>query len=330
VASEAAAGEWFQGCATVADAIRKSRSFFGVGRACGILPGSDNAHDMSMAQGDGSYGNSMMDQLTPVVKALLILNLAIYFGDVLFFEKAIRQAGLFTISSAIFEKEIWEFITFQFIHGSVGHVLFNSIGLFFFGPWMERWWGSRRFLAFYLACGFGGAAFVALLAYTGILPSVGVNSELVGASAGIYGILIGVAMVAPSMRVSLLFPPVTLTMRQLALILMAISVGTIVFQLGDNEGGEAGHLGGAIVGFLLMRYAMSNGISFGGFGFSGGKKGKGPRRDIEPKLRPRTSVDLQGQSEIDEILDKISSEGFQSLTDEERDVLQRAAKNKQI
>lgn len=262
-----------------------------------------------------------MAKLTPVVKGLLILNLGIYFADLMIFDLAIFELGAFSIGSALFEKKIWEFITFQFIHGSVGHVLFNSIGLYFFGPFMERWWGSQRFLIFYLVCGIGGAAFFVLLTYLGILPQMSMFSKLVGASAGIYGILIGVAVTAPYMQVSLLFPPITLTMRQLALAVVAIAVAVILFGIGSNEGGEAGHLGGAIVGYFLIRMAPSFGI--------GTKKQKRPRRHFEPKIRPRTVVDLSAQSEVDEILDRISREGFQSLTEKERDLLHRAAKNKQ-
>jgi membrane associated rhomboid family serine protease len=166
----------------------------------------------------------MMAQLTPVVKGLLILNLVIYFADMLVFDFAIRDHFAFTIQSALFDFAVWQFITFQFIHGSVGHVLFNCIGLFFFGPWMERWWGPKRFLFFYLVCGVGGAIFYSGLVLTGALPSNNLQTGLVGASAGIYGILVGVAVSAPTMRVSLLFPPVTLTMRQLALALLAISL----------------------------------------------------------------------------------------------------------
>lgn len=267
-----------------------------------------------------------MAQLTPVVKWLLISNLAIYFGDMLLFDHAIRNFGAFTIQSAIFEGRIWEFVTFQFLHGSIGHVLFNSIGLFFFGPWMERWWGAKSFLIFYLVCGIGGAVFFLLLTYAGALPGVSVYSPLVGASAGIYGILIGVAIIAPSLRVALLIPPVTLTMRQLALILLLISVASIAFKFGGNEGGEAGHLGGAILGFVLVKFSgLKGGVNLGFFG----GRSKAPRTDIEPKIRPRTRVDLRSHSEIDEILEKISREGFQSLTEAERDALHRAAKNEE-
>lgn len=264
----------------------------------------------------------MMAQVTPVVKWLLILNLGIYFADMLVFDFAIRNRFAFAIQSALLEFSVWEFITFQFIHGSVGHVLFNCMGLFFFGPWMERWWGPKRFLFFYLVCGVGGAVFYSSLVLAGALPGNDLQTGLVGASAGIYGILVGVAVIAPAMRVSLLFPPVTLTMRQLALALMGVSVGIIVLSIGKNQGGEAGHLGGAIMGYFMMK-------THGWMGWVRGKTGSPrgrPASDFTPKIRPRTIVDLHGQSEVDAILEKISRDGFQSLTDEERDVLHRAAK----
>ncbi len=277
---------------------------------------------MGIADREYSKGGGMMAQLTPVVKGLLILNLGIFFADMLIFDLTIQNQFTFTIQSALLEFRLWEFITFQFIHGSVGHVLFNSMGLFFFGPWMERWWGAQRFLFFYLVCGVGGAIFYSGLVLTGTLPSNNLQTGLVGASAGIYGILVGVAMIAPSMRVSLLFPPVTLTMRQLALALLAISVGSIVLKIGGNEGGEAGHLGGAIMGFVLMK-------THGWIGWVRSKTGYPRGRhasNFTPKIRPRTIIDLHGQNEVDAILEKISRDGFQSLTDEERDILLRAAK----
>ncbi|NJR43787.1 MAG: rhomboid family intramembrane serine protease [Akkermansiaceae bacterium] len=192
-------------------------------------------------------------QLTPVVKWLLILNLGIYFLDIILagsaVQKPIRELGAFTIQSGIFEGQIWEFLTFQFMHGSLGHVIFNSLGIFFFGPWMERWWGSVKFTVYYLLCGIAGAVFFSLLTFVGILPRTDLATGLVGASAGIYGILIGVAVIAPNLRVQLLLPPVELSMRQLAIGLILISVGSIALKWGGNEGGEAGHLGGAILGF---------------------------------------------------------------------------------
>ncbi len=277
---------------------------------------------MSSEQNRVAQGGGMLDQLTPIVKGLLILNVALYFSDLLFFHSEITRFGAFSIGNAIFEKKIWEFITFQFMHGSVEHVLFNSLGLFFFGPFVERWLGSLKFLVFYLTCGVGGAAFFVLLAFMGILPAISFESSLVGASAGIYGIIIAVAVLVPHLQVSLLFPPVTLSMRQLAITVIVVAVGVIAFRIGDNAGGEAGHLGGAIVGYILIRMAPMFGVDIK-------HAPKHPRRYYEPKIRPRTELDLHTQSEVDLILDKISREGFQSLTDEERDFLQRAANKEQ-
>jgi membrane associated rhomboid family serine protease len=265
------------------------------------------------------HGGGFLSQLTPVVKWLLLANVGIFFLDI-FLGHPLVEFGAFAIQSALFEARLWEFVTFQFLHGSLGHLLFNSIGLYFFGPWMERWWGSKKFLLFYLLCGCAGAVFFTVLTFLGVLPG-GMESGLIGASAGIYGIFIGVAVIAPDLRVALLFPPIELSMRQLAIALMAISTGAILLSLGGNEGGEAGHLGGAILGFILMRWPRL-------LGHDQGLEIHRPRafrKPFESKLRPRSRLELDQDSAVDLILDKISREGFQSLTAAERDILRKAS-----
>jgi len=277
-------------------------------------------------------GGGVLSQLPPVVRGLLMANVGIFLLDYLILPLLLNlpadhqhpprlvQWGAFTIDSALAHLHLWEFVTFQFLHGSLGHVLFNSIGIFFFGPWMERWWGSKKFLLFYLLCGAAGAAFFTWLVVLRLVPG-GYESPLIGASAGIYGIFIGVAVIAPHLRVALLFPPIELSMRQLAICLMAISVGAILLNLGGNEGGEAGHLGGAILGFILMRYPwlLGNGSS------------AATRHPLDfpprpaPKLRPRTVLPLEEESAVDLILDKVSRDGFQSLTQAQRDTLRQAS-----
>jgi membrane associated rhomboid family serine protease len=291
-----------------------------------------------MGLADRNYGHGHYraaggySHLTPVVKWLIIINLAVFFADILLFDERLIHWGRFTMHSALGQGRVWEFFTFQFLHGSVLHVVFNMLGLFFFGPWAERWWGARKFLAFYLLCGAAGAAFYTLLAWLGILqPPPGAPPldfmPLVGASAGIYGILVGVAVIAPDLRVMLYFPPIELSMRQLAIAVLALAAGTVVLGLGDNAGGEAGHLGGAILGFLLMRRPD---LLRWAQGDAAGVEIIRPRafgRRPEAKLRPRTEIDLQAQAEVDRILDKISQQGFQSLTAAERDLLQQIAKS---
>lgn len=273
--------------------------------------------DRDYHRNDRREGSGLFSQVTPVVKWLLIANLGIYFLD-LFLGNPLRNFGAFAIQSAVFELRVWEFVTFQFLHGSLGHVFFNCMGIFFFGPFLERWWGAKKFLIYYLLCGVAGAAFFTLLVFVGLLGD-SLQTPLVGASAGIYGILIGVAVIAPNLRVALLFPPIELSMRQLAIALMAISGGAILLKIGGNEGGEAGHLGGAILGYFLMRHPQLLG--------RGGDIIR-PRRSAPPplpKLRPRSALEMEQDSAVDVILDKISREGFHSLTAEEREFLQKAS-----
>jgi hypothetical protein len=133
-----------------------------------------------------------------------------------------------------------------------------------------------------------------------------------------------VAVIAPDLRVALYFPPVELSMRLLAIALMVISAGSILLKLGGNEGGEAGHLGGAILGFILMRYPHLLG---GEPGVEIVKPKLSQPRQI-PKLRPRSEIEKSQDTAVDAILDKISSQGFQSLTQQERDFLQQVSNRK--
>ena len=265
----------------------------------------------------------MMSHVTPVVKCLLVANVVIFFAD-MFLGHPMRRLGEFKIQSALLEFCLWEFVTFQFLHGSLGHLLFNMIGLYFFGPLMERWWGSRKFLWFYLLCGIAGAVFFTLLTLLGVIAT-GFQSALIGASAGIYGIFIGVAVIAPAMRVALLFPPIEMSMRQLAIALLTIAAVMVIggYAFPDsrwfwNAGGEAGHFGGAILGYFLVRRP-------GLLGAGGPAAPPRHRRTPQPKLRPRSTAFHDAGDEVDRILEKISREGFQSLSEDERATLHKAS-----
>jgi membrane associated rhomboid family serine protease len=263
--------------------------------------------------------------LTPVTKWLIIANVVIYFGDMLFLKGRVREVGAFSIDQAFMQGKIWQLITFQFLHGSVGHVLSNCLGLFVFGPWMERWWGAARFTVFYLLCGIAGALFFTFLLMMKVVSGF-VFTPLIGASAGVFGILAGTALIAPNMRVMLLFPPVEMSMRQLACLALAIAAGMVIFS-GPNAGGEAGHLGGAILGFLLVK--MPGLLRREGLrsddGYSTPRKRFGSR---EAKIRPRTTIDLNEVDAVDRILEKVHEKGVHSLTDKEKEILNAASNKK--
>lgn len=187
---------------------------------------------------------------------LIVINLAVYLINALTRDASNGYLGLlylwgyFSADTAIYRLELWRFITFQFLHAGLQHIAFNMISLYFFGPIIEGYLGGRRYLAFYLLCGAAGGALYLILWQIGILQG-GPSTPLVGASAGIFGILVAAARVAPDTTVMLLFPPIPLRLRVLALILLGIAVW-VVFSNGANAGGQAAHLGGAALGALLI------------------------------------------------------------------------------
>jgi membrane associated rhomboid family serine protease len=163
----------------------------------------------------------------------------------------LESFGYFSKARAIDQLQVWRFFTFQFLHASLGHLFANMLSLYLFGPIVENYFGRARFLAFYLITGCSGAVTYLLLLLTGVLH--GNDAALVGASAGIFGVLVAGAMLAPDATIMLLFPPIPLQLKYLALILVGWAAYT-AFTNGSNAGGQAAHLGGAVVGYALMRY----------------------------------------------------------------------------
>ncbi|WP_035612672.1 rhomboid family intramembrane serine protease [Haloferula sp. BvORR071] len=282
------------------------------------------------------YAGGGRPPMPPVSKFLFIANIVIFVVDWLFLNQKITEWGAFAPESAFGEGRVWELVSFQFLHANPAHILFNSIGLYFFAPWLENWWGSKRFAAFYLLCGAAGALFYTLLSTIGIVSAGG---YLVGASAGIYGCLIGAAVIDPNAQVHLLFPPITLTIRKFALLLMGLALVVIAGDLivhnkemFENSGGEAGHLGGAILGFLLTRFPALLGKRTMAVAAEEDKILRPKEFKRKPrqksKLRPRTHLDIATSNEVDRILDKINKEGMQSLTSEEQAILKEAGESR--
>ena len=174
------------------------------------------------------------------------------------------------------EGQVWRLITYQFVHANLGHVVFNMWALYFFGPVVEEIMGSRRYLLYYLVCGVAGAMFSSLLAYHGVYSSIPDTPQfaelcnrlvayagfsdpvtpwqlvpMVGASASIYGVMVAAAFMFPDARLRLLFPPITLQLRTFAWVVIGIATAVILFNF-HNAGGEAGHLGGIILGAIVM------------------------------------------------------------------------------
>ena len=162
--------------------------------------------------------------------------------------------GNFNVPQGINELQLWRLFTYQFLHGNLLHLGMNMMALYVFGPLIEKWWGPRRFLAFYLLCGACGAWLMAMFAFN---PDI-INGEkawLVGASGSIFGVLVASAMLYPKDEVKLIIPPMWVTVRKLAIIFIALSIVSMFF--GYNAGGNAAHIGGALFGYLLVKRPWS-------------------------------------------------------------------------
>ena len=200
---------------------------------------------------------------------LIILNVAVFLlGQVLSYRVPVEVEGYrayvrvpllyywghFSAEAAIHHLQLWRFITFQFLHANLTHIVFNMISLYFFGYLVESYLGARRYLAFYLLCGAAGAAAYLLLYGAGVFSNngYGAGTPLVGASAGIFGVLIAAARIAPDATVMLIFPPIPMKLKVFAWVMVGIGAYTVL-TAGRNAGGEAAHLGGAALGAVLIR-----------------------------------------------------------------------------
>jgi len=180
-----------------------------------------------------------------VTKNLLIVNLIVFVAT-LVNEKAIfANFALFYPLSHNFHA--WQFVTYMFVHGGLWHLIFNMYALFIFGSVIENVIGSKKFGVFYFVCGIGAAAI-----NVGVQTLTHSYAPVVGASGAIYGILIAYAMLFPTARLTLIFPPISLSAKTWVIIFVCIELLT-----GLKPGLAPGiahfaHLGGMLFGFLLM------------------------------------------------------------------------------
>lgn len=245
----------------------------------------------------------------------------------------IEALGHFSTAKAFVPGfQVWRFITFQFLHYDIMHLAFNMIGLWFVGGMVEQHLGRKRYAAFYLVCGIFGALMYLFLNFLGYsldsafgkgavhIPGVLFNdvyTPLIGASAGVFGVLIAAARLEPNATVWVyfLFP---VRLRIAVLVLAAITLFNL-FAGSHNAGGEAAHVGGIIAGYYFIRrpYLLRD------FFDVLGNSRRPPRRPgaATARRRPPPSLGLEG--EIERILRKVESEGIQSLSEHEKRLLRQ-------
>jgi membrane associated rhomboid family serine protease len=262
--------------------------------------------------------------LTPWVRRLLIAN-CVMFALLLILrwitDFPVVEYLAFRPADALYRP--WTVLTYLFVHGGFMHLLLNMLGLFFFGPVLEDRWGSREFIKFYLLCGLAGALFSIAFFY----------QSIVGASAAIYGIMVAFALYWPDSPIYIwgIFP---IKAKWLVAGLVGLS---LFYAVSGNGAGVANlaHLGGAVGAFAYLKSPWAP-SAFGEVYTS--RRKRRSWRDVLPRREkkraaeaPRPTRPLTGDlrrplDDVDRILDKISSDGINSLTPDERQRLEDASR----
>ncbi|MCQ2165065.1 MAG: rhomboid family intramembrane serine protease [Bacteroidales bacterium] len=218
---------------------------------------------------------TFLDNIPKVTKNLIVINVMVFLGTLLNETAMTKAFALFYPTSVYFHW--WQPLTHMFMHGGIWHIFFNMYSLLIFGSVIERMIGERKFLIFYFACGFGAVALhlgVEYLQAQHYMSQIAAGSQsamamyqqlkmtpTVGASGAIYGLLIGYAMLFPQAQLTLIFPPVTLTAKWWVIIFAAIELFTGVTGMASGIAHFA-HLGGMLIGFILINYWRKNGTLF--------------------------------------------------------------------
>ena len=220
----------------------------------------------------------------------------------------------------------WAPFTYMFLHEGLFHILFNLLFLYYFGLLVHQYIGSRRLANLYLLGGLFGAGFYVLIYNIAPYFSQNVdNSLMLGASAGVFAVVVGAATLAPQTTFFLfLLGPVKIVYIAGFYILLSFAN-----SIGENAGGEIAHLGGAMLGFgyiFLLRKGWDLGIPIQKVGMFFENLGNRPAPKVSYK-RPSSSKSAStnpvtketlSQEEVDKILDKIADKGYEGLTKEEK------------
>ena len=212
----------------------------------------------------------MFKQLPTVVKNLLIINVILFLGSQMLGDSADLLASYYP-SHYLFRP--WQIVTHMFMHADLSHLFFNMFGLYFFGTYLENHWGQRKFLIFYMFCGLGAWFLYELvdgIQFMSILGTAFPDQEwwriadpkgyanVRGASGAVFGLLMGFAMCFPHVKVQLLFPPIPMKARTMAIVFGGLEL----FQIWGNSGGNIAHLahvGGMLFAWILIVYWKKKG-----------------------------------------------------------------------
>ena len=299
-----------------------------------------------------------MMNMPPVTKNLIIINLLFFLAKIVAVRYGMDLDAILGLHFFLApDFHLYQLLTYMFMHGSLTHMLLNMFAVWMFGRIMETVWGNRRFLFYYIVCGIGAglvqevaqyasyciqgmsAYETVKLGYAVIPMSQFLNSwTTIGASGAVYGILLAFGMTFPDERMFIFPLPVPIKAKYFVVGYAAIELLAALGRSNDSVAHFA-HLGGMIFGFLLIWYWRrgGGGGAYGGRSFSERvrKWFSGRFDSFSASRTPRMRVTMGGRKadyeynarkkaqadEVDRILDKVRKQGYESLTEQEKQKL---------
>ena len=190
--------------------------------------------------------------MPPVTQALIVANVAVFLLQSVAGTALVEWFALWPLASGLSDTpgfQPWQLVTYGFLHGGLAHLFFNMFALYMFGSDLERLFGSRFFVLYYFACVVSAALCqLVVLAWIGAPPV-----PTVGASGGVYGLLLAFGMLFPRRILVLIFPPIPMPARVFVIVFGALE---LLLGVTGTAAGVAhfAHLGGMLGGWLMLRY----------------------------------------------------------------------------
>ena len=260
-----------------------------------------------------------------IVEKIILFNITLYLLPFvlktvlfLFNIKGLSIVNWFTIDATLSEFILkpWSILTYGFIHGSFSHIFWNMLILYYFGNILKNIFGEKLILNLFLS-GIVAGGLTYLISYNLFPVFKGVNSVMIGASAGVMSVLFFLAAYDPQYRIRIIFFDIKIL--YIALFLFFYDIIQIPL---NNSGGHIAHIGGALWGYYYsVKY--NNGSDLVNSILTYFKKNK----NNKPSVKYKKDNKNFNQDKIDEILDKISDSGYDSLTKSEKEYLFKAGKD---
>lgn len=293
------------------------------------------------------YQDEARFRITPAVAWLLAINIGVFFLQLAIFGER-NVFGALGFQSAAMPAGWWTMATYMFVHAGLAHVAFNMFMLWTFGPRVESAWTTGSFIAFYLWCGLGGALTHLILVRSGVL---------VGASAAVYGVMLAFALRWPDEEV-FVFGIIPMKTKWFVAWMVAINLALAVASQRGGTGGSGiaaiAHLGGLLFGWAYIKGPGSGGIERFRQRVAAIPDDADEMPRAVPKPHPRTRESSVNRTdavvaksmavtpkllpppgdtrkrraeEVNRVLDKISKSGVQSLSPDERTILERFSRD---